>query len=131
MTEIAVTGIRSPFVRYDENGEITMWGVQDSGVTAYQRDELGEPVALGDGGPANYVLNGIIKSRGANPAELDWMTLRKLPKPSRIAISAPSEQPTIYTVTDGKADLSFEHPGTYRVEVTTYRHMPKAFEVTV
>jgi hypothetical protein len=73
-----------------------------------------------------------IRERAKCMAALDGMTLRDLPLPCQIEISAPLNATHSYAETEHyEVDLSFDHPGTYTVRVLSPRHLPATFTVTV
>lgn len=122
---VTVSGVSKAFVRFDEDGQITAWGHQDQNVTAYQQS-LGQSIMEGEGGPGHYVADGEIIAREENPATVSGTTISGLPIPSTLKIGTET-----YVVDDGEADLDLTYPGTYRVEITTLRHLPKTVEITV
>lgn len=72
-----------------------------------------------------------IRDKEPCPASLEGHTLRNLPLPCTIEISAPLDRLITHEVfEDSDLDLSFEHPGTYTVRVTSSRHLPGEFAVT-
>lgn len=127
-----------PFVRYDEAGEVVEWGVMSSKVIAAQREQGQRVLPGGDGkppgilggdnkSPAVYVClkRNKVKLKLGNPTRLEGMSLLNVPKPSIVTINRVD-----YVVTDGKVELAFEFPGTYRVDVHSVKHLPASFEVT-
>ena len=125
-------GVVGPFVCYDEQGNITQWGRQELAFTRGLKAK-GELILEGEGGPEHFVdvRTGRILPRGRNPAMLDGLTLSSLPRPSTVKIGRPQRIASMtLTCEDGRVELSFPYPGTYWVEISSVKHLPKRFEVT-
>ena len=123
---------RVDYVLYDKTtGDITSFGNQP--VASLERLEAAGDFhwlpAIGD--PVSFYVDlerMRVRPKSRCPAVLDGLVLRELPVPARVTVHDPAGA-EVYEVEDGVAELSFEHPGTYRVVVESVRHTPGEFEV--
>jgi len=111
------------FVKYDPAmGRISYIGSVPISMLSLQ----GENVIVGEADMLlDYVEGGAIARRPANPAVLDGMTLRALPRPCVVTVEGIAHE-----CTDRTAELSFSHPGTFAVTVTAFPVLDATFEVT-
>lgn len=125
---------RHNFVKYRPSavpgiGEIYEHGFKASGFIEEDRAK-GLPVVIVDEAPTlerHYVDIGAGKMlpKQPSPVVLDGSILRKLPPGAVILIDGAE-----YSVGgDKEAELSFDLPGAYRVEVRAPAHLPAVFEV--
>jgi hypothetical protein len=116
------TGI-THFAKYDPvTGRIIFTGSVPTSMLALQ----GENVIAGESDPVlDYVREGAVTRRPANPAVLDGMTLRALPRPCVLTVEG-----VAYECTDKTASLSFSQPGTFTVTVAAFPALDATFEVT-
>jgi hypothetical protein len=116
-----------PYVEADSTGKIIVTGTIPPSMIALQKPPAGGSVVEGAGNPATqYVANGAIVARPANPSTLSGMTISNVPHPSTVTIAGANPQ----TVTDGVVDLSFTQPGTYAVVVSAWPMLDATFSVT-
>lgn len=124
----------TPFVRYDEAGVVTEWGVMGAHDIALLK-ERGDRIIVGKGDAGSYVCLKRLRPRLklANPTRLDGLTLRGVPACSLIKIedAVPGVPDRSSHEASGRVDLEFDYPGTYRVEVVSVKYLPAVFEVTV
>jgi hypothetical protein len=72
-----------------------------------------------------------IRDRLACPAALDGLTLRGLPLPCQIEITAPLGVARVYEEADSPTlEITFDHPGTYTITVRSSRYLPGVFTTT-
>jgi hypothetical protein len=116
-----------PFCVADESGRVLRVGnVPYASWIPPQVSRPGEQAAGGVADPStDYVSGGAIVPRPANPATLVGFHLANLPQPCTISIDG-----TAYPCTDATCDLTFPHPGTYTVTVTTWPTLNAVFTVT-
>lgn len=69
-----------------------------------------------------YVVDGVLADRPTNPAVLTGATLSALPVPCQIKINA-----TTYDCTESTANLTFSHPGAYKITVIAWPHIDAEF----
>lgn len=115
----------SNFVRYDEAGAVTEWGSMSDAVIERLKAE-GQRIVFGGTGssPDFFVDLGTLKvlPKAENPAQIDGMTLRGVPVPSKLQIGA-----AVYDTYEPDVDLSFVLPGEYALTLTSPRHLTKRF----
>jgi hypothetical protein len=115
------------FAVADSTGLITMIGSVPAFMISAQTTPTGGSLVLGAANlTTDYVLNGVITPRPANPTTISGMQLSSIPNPSTVTIAG--ESPT--TVTDGEVELSFTQPGTYDVQVSSWPALTATFSVT-
>lgn len=118
---------QTPYVIADTKGEITLSGLIPAFMVSLQPLEAGQSIVLGEGRHGvDYVLNGVITPRPANPSTISGMKISNVPNPSTVTIDGVNPQ----TVTDGEVDLSFTQPGTYAVVVSSWPMLDATFKVT-
>ncbi|MEZ2310888.1 hypothetical protein AB6809_30010 [Paraburkholderia sp. RCC_158] len=114
------------YVAADADGRIVVVGFVPRYMIAAQVPPEGGSVLEGAGDPlTDYVAAGAIARRPVCTAALDGTTLKSLPVPCTITIDG-----TAHDCTDDHCDLSFSHPGTYRVTVSAWPMLDATFEVT-
>jgi hypothetical protein len=84
---------------------------------------------------SGYIVDGTVTPRPTNPTTpsglsvvadgTDLFTLSGLPNPSTVLVDG-----TPYEVTDGVFEVSFDLPGSYRVQVEAFPYLPVEYEVT-
>lgn len=110
---------------YNARGEITT--VMSGDAVAIQNTVDNITDGWVDGawdGKVKYVSGGSVLDRPENTATLSGLTLLNVPIPSTIQIGN-----QFYECTDGTAELAFNLPGTYKVKVISWPHLPKEFTV--
>jgi hypothetical protein len=118
---------QASFVVSDVMGRIVMTGEVPQAMLADQPLVAGQTIVAGVGHwDTDYVSNGAILPRPANPSTISGMTISNVPNPSTVTIDGVNPQ----TVTDGTADLSFTQPGTYTVVVSSWPMRDATFTVT-
>jgi hypothetical protein len=111
----------------DSTGKIVVVGTIPAFMVSNQVPPTGGSLARGAADmSADYILNGVITPRPANPSTLSGVTISNVPNPSSVIIAGGS--PT--QVTDGEVDLSFTQPGTYAVVVSSWPALDATFSVT-
>lgn len=124
----------TPFVRFDAQGAITETG-QMSAYAVWRMSNAGQNVIVGTGSPgAHYVClkRNKVKLKLDNPTRLVGLSLIGVPAGSTLKIEdvQPSGVPARSEhQASGKVDLEFDFPGTYRVEVSSAKHLTAVFEV--
>lgn len=86
-----------------------------------------DDVLVGSGSDHTHYVNVQtlkITPRPENPATLNGMVINDLPNGATLTIEGED-----YRVTDGTAELSFEHPGTYKVQVSAFPYLDKVITV--
>lgn len=116
---------------YDDTGRINMCIQCDADSFAAIHSLNGAPLWLvGQSNPSNdyvrthYGTQPVITPLQDNPTVQDGMTLKQVPKGTQIYI-----EDTVYQCDDGTAELSFAHPGTFVVRVTSWPFLPKEFTI--
>jgi hypothetical protein len=110
------------FAKYDGAGRILATGSMPTSMLALQDGNIYVGTADSD---SQYIVNGTVMTRPANPATLSGTTLSNLPVPCVIRINA-SE----YPCTDSTATLNLTLAGTYAVTVTAFPYLDAIFTVT-
>jgi hypothetical protein len=115
------------YVAANAAGMIMCAGLVPRYIYDVQIAPAGGSLVFGIGHPAtDYVENGAIVARPANPAVLNGTVLTGLPNPSTVTING-----TAYTVTDGELDMTFPNAGTYAIAVTSpFPYLDAAFTHT-
>lgn len=111
---------------YDTEGRITLTGdVSESTYRLYR--EQGHLMVDRRADPTTqYVVDGELRSRPANPTLRDGMTLQNMPAPCTMTVNGKP-----YTVTEPTVTLTFPRPGPYTVVVTRFPFLDATFEFTV
>jgi hypothetical protein len=113
------------FIYDSQNGEIIR--------SFFSTDVEAIALNLGDGEQAigidatinnPYVLNGALAERPQNPATLNGIVIENIPVGAIVSFDGQS-----FAVNDGTAELQFQFPGTYTVEVACFPYLTKNFEV--
>jgi hypothetical protein len=113
------------FTIYDATGRILRTGNCPDGMEAIQA-RPGEFMLPVDADLLlDYVQNGAISTRPANPATLASSKITGIPTGAVLTINGVD-----YAVDDGEADLSFTHPGTYAMLITAFPYLDASFTVT-
>lgn len=115
------------FTFYNPNtGEVRASGVcPDDQYDAQRMD--GSTKIEGRARPSlDFVENGAIKLKTPMAVHVAGTTLANLPNPSVVMVDR-----EFYTVTDGRLEIEFPYPGTYRVRVTSPKYLPFETELTV
>jgi hypothetical protein len=108
-------GTQTDYVVSDATGKIILVGSVPVSMLAIQPLASGQSITLGTADiNLDWVSNGAVALRPANPATLSGTTLSNLPNPSTVTING-----TAYTVTDGTLDMTFPNPGTYAINVSS------------
>jgi hypothetical protein len=111
-----------PFLKYGTTGRILFKGEVPQSMLALQ----GDSVLEGDADAAlDWVQDGAVVPRPANPATLSGLTLMSLPSPCTVVVEGVN-----HTCTDATCDLSFSQAGTYTVKVLAWPMLDATFEVT-
>lgn len=109
-----------------ESGAISMVGGGPPGIAGIQSVPAGFALIEAQASIAtDYVLDGVVTPRPANPATVDGLTLSNLPVPCTITIDGQE-----YACGDDTAELSFTQPGVYRVTVSAWPMLDVTFEVS-
>lgn len=74
----------------------------------------------------DFVENGVVKLKTPMAVHVAGTTLANLPNPSVVQVDR-----EFYTVTDGRLEIEFPYPGTYRVRVASPKYLPFETELTV
>lgn len=115
------------YVEIDKSGVILLSGTVPEFMFGSQTAAPGNSIVKGKGHwDTDYVLDGVITQRPANPSTISGMKISNVPNPSTVTIDGVN--PT--TVTDGEVDLAFTLPGTYKVVVSSWPALDAVFEVT-
>lgn len=109
------------FAKYDETGRILFLGEVPESMIAMQGDNIYAGVA---NQATQYIKDGALLDRPANPAMLRGAGLVNLPAPCIITING-----TEYPCGDTSAELDFTYPGIYRIKVSAWPYLDAAFEV--
>lgn len=72
-----------------------------------------------------YILNGQIEHRPEFQEVISGTVISGLPIPTTVVTNG-----TVAVVTDGEADLIFDHSGTYMVQLYSFPYIEKTVEVT-
>lgn len=122
------------FVRFDEQGAVTEWGHMGASDVA-ALIAAGERIITGKGDAGSYVClrRMRVRLRTDNPTRLEGLSLLSVPKGSRIKVEdiVPGVPDRSEHEASGRVDLEFDYSGSYRVTVTSAKHLPAVFEVTV
>lgn len=112
------------YVAADATGRIMCAGNVPSFIYEAQVAPQGGSLVLGIGHPeTDYVADGAILARPANPAVLTGTVLSGLPNPSTVMING-----VAYTVTDSELDMTFPNAGTYAISVRSpFPYLDAAF----
>lgn len=97
-----------------------------------QPGEAGMPGTANDA--TQYINNGVITDKPQLAATLskpaialtESATIANLPMPATVRIDR-----AVYEVPDGSLTVSFNLPGTYRIECSALNHLPQTLQVTV
>lgn len=71
-----------------------------------------------------YVVGGKPVKRKENPSILTGLNLTKVPVPSKIYINNVE-----YESNEDKVELSFNHPGTYKIRIESWPYLDKEFTI--
>lgn len=121
-------------VYFDETGRITSWARM--GLAFIRMAQIqGERIVEGEGYDETHFVDTsgdhpAVVEKSPCPAMLYGRTLVNLPVPCAIEIATSDDDATRYDWSAAAADLTFEHPGTYRVRVFSVRHLAGEFTVT-
>ena len=109
----------------DTTGQIlSIFSGPEEEVINYLRE--GVSAIEGDGHfTTHFVNNGEVLERQPLPYILDGLVLSGLPQDTQLIIGEHT-----YTVTDGVAELAFEYPGTYTVQLRCFPYISADLEVT-
>jgi len=127
VTELGATTV--PYAFADAAGHVFQIGKMPADMLAVQGAYAapGTQVIAGEARLAlDYILNGAITQRPANPTTLTGMKLLNVPNPATVTIAGVNPQ----AVTDGEVDLEFTQPGTYSVVVSAWPMLDATFSVT-
>lgn len=114
------------FVTADATGRILNSAHMPEFMFDIQVAPQGCSLVIGQGDPAtDYVKDGAVTPRPANPTTLSGMELVNLPSPCTITLEGVD-----HACTDATCELSFSHPGTYTVKVSAWPMLDATFEVT-
>ncbi|CAO4186220.1 hypothetical protein CLBKND_04919 [Methylorubrum aminovorans] len=129
----------APYVIFEEDGTIIAAGRQGISFIT-DRIAAGEriliapvPLVESEVGATRFVdvAARVVRMKTPCPARLDGMMLHDLPLPCTIEISAPLNGLITHDeAEDTELSLSFDHPGTYAIRVTSPRHLPGNFTAT-
>lgn len=109
------------FAKYDANGQVLFNGDVPDSMISLQ----GERVFVGDiDGRTHYVREGHKHARPESTAMLAGRELTRLPMPCEVVINDKT-----YPCGDGRATLSFNFPGLYRVRVVAFPFLDANFEI--
>jgi hypothetical protein len=123
-----VGAAQTAYVFSDATGRIYQTGSMPLRMLEQQKSHVsaGHQVVEGAGSSdKDYVLNGAIVPRPANPTTRAGMKLLNVPNPSSVTIDGANP----HQVTDGEVDLEFTQPGTYTVTVSSWPALDATFTV--
>lgn len=109
---------------YDSTGRLTGWlnGPQEQ----LDINKAGRLWVAGVFEPeTHYVKAGMAMLRPENPTVLTWHTLRLVPAGATLTINKGAP----HIVQDGAAELQFDQPGTYKVQLSCWPYLDKEFTV--
>ena len=122
------------FVRFDDEGAVTEWGTMGASDVA-ALIAAGERMVIGKGDAGSYVClrRKRVRLKIDNPTRLEGASLLGVPKGSLVKIEdiVPGAPDRSSHQASGRVDLEFDYSGSYRVTVTSAKHLPAVFEVTV
>lgn len=117
----------TPYVVADADGRIRISGRVPAFMISTQPVATGQQLVQGEATvTGNYVLNGAIAARPANPSMLSGMTISAVPAGANVSIDDGIPQ----VCNDGEVQLSFAYPGTYHIVVSAWPALDAVFEVT-
>jgi hypothetical protein len=123
----AMPGLKT-YTHYDENGRLTYSIAVLESMMEHQLAHVvaGGGLLEGKGDPdTEYVKDGAMVPRPANPATLAGMTLENLPVPCTVTV-----EDVEHACEESTAELSFSQAGTYPVKVSAWPMLDATFEVT-
>jgi hypothetical protein len=125
-TDVTTDTTQTPVVFADATGRITQCFWMPRWMVDIQTAPAGGSVVISDGHwETDFVKEGAVVARPANPTTLEGMMLKNVPAPCMVTVEGVD-----HACTDTTVELSFSHPGTYTVKVDAWPMLDATFEVT-